>query len=250
LARGDDDSWLGALEALVSCGQRSGLDNVLPACDMPRLHRFVDFWESIDPPPSRFARILRAVSDLVRARQPQAPAEARPPRKPPFAAEAHAHTTKPTGPDLAWLREFEDCGDERGGEIAAGVVRVAGRLRERLDVFRAHTTDAFVLGVVENGLELPLLEGRWPDRHHDSHNFVREEDMAWVRETVAALVNSGAVQPWSDLAPQLHAAGHYAGARPHVIMPVLCGVKASSTPTDKKLRFIHDCRFLNDLLEK
>ena len=35
-----------------------------------------------------------------------------------------------------------------------------------------------------------------------------------------------------------------------MIMPVLCGVKASSTPTEKKLRFIHDCRFLNALLEK
>ena len=71
-----------------------------------------------------------------------------------------------------------------------------------------------------------------------------------MRETVETLLSSGAVQRWTDLAPELRRAGHAAGARPHVVMPVLCGEKSSSTPEDRKLRFIHDCRFLNNLLEK
>jgi len=127
---------------------------------------------------------------------------------------------------------------------------VAGRLRDRLGVWRETTTDPFVLGVVEHGLELPLIDGGWPERHHDDRNFIRSEDAAWARATVEALVATGAVRRWSDLAPELRAVGMPAGDRPHVIMPILCSEKAGSTPENKKLRFIHDCRFLNELLAR
>ena len=102
LARADDDGWLGSLDALVTCGLRhgAGLRGVLPGIDWPRLHHFIDFWERVVPPPSRFARILQALGALTRA--PVGQATARPPRKPPFAASAlDAEQTR--GPDLAWL---------------------------------------------------------------------------------------------------------------------------------------------------
>ncbi len=45
LARGDDDGWLGSLEALASCGARrdDGLRGVLPTADFPSLFRFLEF---------------------------------------------------------------------------------------------------------------------------------------------------------------------------------------------------------------
>ena len=127
---------------------------------------------------------------------------ARPSRKPPFPEDAGA------GPDLAWLEGLDGSfdGAERGG-IDPGSERVAGRLREHADVWRENTSDPFVLRVLEHGLELPFEDGRYPAKSHASRNFIKDDDLEWVRGTVVELLAQGAVSRWSDLAGELAAAG-------------------------------------------
>ena len=158
-------------------------------------------------------------------------------------------------PDLSWLREFEE-NDEASGHLGDGAAprqlgtRIRGRLRERLDVWRQHTSDAFILSVIEKDLELPLVDGIWPKRFACARNFIDPGDMDWTRRAVAELVEHGAVQRWDDVRDELAAAGIRAGPTPHLVMPLIVAEKPSSTPTERKLRLIHDCRYLNKLLHR
>lgn len=77
--------------------------------------------------------------------------------------------------NFAWLDEFEDVGGERSA--APSHHRVAGRLREGFVVWRAHTSNAFALNVIERGLELPLIDGAWPEAHHCARNHIAPEDL-------------------------------------------------------------------------
>ena len=127
---------------------------------------------------------------------------------------------------------------------------MAGRLRQHADIWRANTSDPFVLRVLENGLELPFEEGVYPLEHHATRNFIKDDDdLTWARGAVQELVTHGAVVRWADLVPELEAAGIAAGARPHLIMELIVADKGASTPENRKRRLIHDCRYLNEHLQ-
>ena len=64
------------------------------------------------------------------------------------------------------------------------------------------------------------------------------------------LLAQGAVSRWTNLADELHAAGIEVTARPHLVMPLICADKSNSTPEDRKRRLIHDCRILNENLQR
>ncbi len=104
--------------------------------------------------------------------------DARPTRKPPFRqSEANRHEGTSEGPDLQWLGSLDDSADqfERGGISQVGE-RVAGRLRQHADIWRANTSDPFVLRVLENGLELPFEDSVYPLEHHATRSFIKDDD--------------------------------------------------------------------------
>ena len=108
---------------------------------------------------------------------------------------------------------------------------MAGRLRQHADIWRANTSDPFVLRVLENGLELPFEEGVYPLEHHATRNFIKDDDdLTWARGAVQELVTHGAVVRWADLVPELEAVGIAAGARPHLIMELIVADKGARTP--------------------
>ena len=124
-------------------------------------------------------------------------------------------------------------------------MRVTGRLRgpQALAAWDRATSDPFVHRLLRTGLELPLVGGVWPDQHVCAGNSIKPEYVAWAREAVAELHTHGAVSRWTDFV----AAGKGSGARPRMIMPLIVEPKPGRPD---KFRLIHDCRVLNELLEK
>ena len=151
--------------------------------------------------------------------------------------------------DLGWLGELHPLGDD--GERPGCEVDVthsgpiAGRLGARLDRWRSVTDDATVLDLVENGLRIPLVDGVWPEEHHDVRNNVVEEHVAWLDEQVEALQAAGAVRTWEEHTEILRGLGRTPGPRPRVVMPLLVHFKPGSTPEKELRRLIQDCRWLN-----
>jgi O-acetyl-ADP-ribose deacetylase (regulator of RNase III) len=119
-------------------------------------------------------------------------------------------------------------------------VRVEGRLRERLEVWRRSTRNQAILDLVEHGHRIPFIGGVQPEPHHDASNFVEDQDLLWGDAQIEAMLRSGAIGRWSDLA-----AAHGGGAQPHCVSPVLIHEKPSSTPEARKLRFIHNLKWVN-----
>jgi len=103
---------------------------------------------------------------------------------------------------LDWLREFEPGIDHDNGRADSrpGVVpNVSGRLTTpgALAWWHKHTTkaDKFVRGVLARGYELELERGEWPQRHHEDRPLRGDEaTLAWTRQAVADMVDSGAVK--------------------------------------------------------
>ena len=124
-------------------------------------------------------------------------------------------------------------------------MRVTGRLRgpQALAAWDRATSDPFVHRLLRTGLELPLVGGVWPDQHICAGNSIKPEYAAWAREAVAELHTHGAVSRWTDFV----AAGKGSGTRPRMIMPLIVEPKPGRPD---KFRLIHDCRVLNELLEK
>jgi hypothetical protein len=63
------------------------------------------------------------------------------------------------------------------------------------------------------------------------------------------LIATGAVMEWNHAQERLAALGLEAGAEPFFVMPIGALEKSSSTPADRKLRLIHDCRAINEHLD-
>ena len=101
------------------------------------------------------------------------------------------------------------------------------------------TADPFVHRLLRTGLELPLIGGAWPDRHHCADNSIKPEYMDWARDAIA---EHGAVSRWIDFVAE----GKGVGARPWVLMPLIAEPKPGRPG---KFRLIHDCRIPNDLPE-
>ena len=108
----------------------------------------------------------------------------------------------------------------------------------RLEEFGSYASETHHFG--------PFEDGRYPAKSHASRNFIKDDDLEWVRGTVVELLAQGAVSRWSDLAGELAAAGIEVTERPHLIMPLIAADKSNSTPEDRKRRLIHDCRMLNE----
>ena len=75
------------------------------------------------------------------------------------------------------------------------------------------------------------------------------QDVAWVRQAVNNLLATGAAKPWAEARQELEAKGISAGNLPFFVMPIGALEKSSSTPLDRKLRLIHDCRPINAFLD-
>ena len=71
----------------------------------------------------------------------------------------------------------------------------------------------------------------------------------WVRSSIADLKAMGAVKTWAEARQELEAKGIRAGDQPFFVMPISALEKANSTPADRKLRLIHDCREINAHLD-
>jgi len=128
------------------------------------------------------------------------------------------------------------------------VGRVEGRLRERATVWRQHTTDPQVLGLIEEGLRIPFSEA--PPRLHDVRNRVAGEgDEAWADEQISAMLESGAIRRWDDLAHELSARGEVFDDKPYCVAPIIVHDKPSSTPECRRRRFIHNLKKLNEYVE-
>ena len=114
-------------------------------------------------------------------------------------------------------------------------------------MWRAHSASEWLHDVRLNGLQLPLIEGKFPPQSHVSENCIPVgEQLEWARGAVAELEKFGAVSKWSNVL----ATGGASSPRPHVIMPLIVGEKSSSTPEKRKFRLIHDCRYVNKFLEQ
>ena len=123
--------------------------------------------------------------------------------------------------------------------------RLAPRLRtpEADAVWCAHTDNAFLHRVRRHGLEVPLSGGAWPDTHDAGQNSIKPEYEDWTREAIRELVTMGAVSTWAEHVR----AGHATGDKPWLIMPLIVEPKPGRPG---RFRLIHDCRFLNALLDK
>ena len=134
---------------------------------------------------------------------------------------------------------------DHGGDVAQLGMRITGRLRSAaaLLVWDRVTADPFVHRLLRTGLELPLIGGTWPDRHHCAGNSIKPEYMDWARDAIAELHTHGAVSRWSDFVAE----GKGLGARPWMVMPLIVEPKPGRPG---KFRLIHDCRILNELLER
>ena len=110
--------------------------------------------------------------------------------------------------------------------------------------------------VLDNGLKLPFAGGAAPQQpHRGRRTFIEEQDVAWVRATIAELVRTGAALPWRETGDgksaqaKLRAMGLEALDEPFFVMPVGALEKSASTPEERKLRLIHDCRAINEYLD-
>ena len=113
-------------------------------------------------------------------------------------------------------------------------------------MWRAHSASEWLHDVRLNGLQLPLIDGKFPPESHEDVNRIPSgEHLEWARGAVSELEHFGAVSKWSDLL----AAGAVASPRPRVTMPLIVGEKSTSTPEKRKFRLIHDCRYVNRFLE-
>jgi hypothetical protein len=139
---------------------------------------------------------------------------------------------------------------ERGAHADGGGRDLVGNLRACLETWKANTDDNFVLEVLQHGLKLPFLGGVAPRApYRNPRNFVDEQDMQWVRQAVADLVDVGAVRSWATARGELEAMGYSARDEPFFVMPIGALEKSNSTPTDRRLRLIHDCREINSHLD-
>jgi hypothetical protein len=95
-----------------------------------------------------------------------------------------------------------------------------------------------------HGLELPLIDGKWPRRFDCGSNNLKAENVEWARRAIQELAKHGAVSTWAE-----HVANGFdtGGAPAHEIMSLLVTPKSGKPG---KFRLIHDCRPLNELLEK
>jgi hypothetical protein len=94
-----------------------------------------------------------------------------------------------------------------------------------------------------HGLEVPLRGGVWPATHDAGQNSIKSEYVGWTRGGISELVTMGAVSTWADHVR----AGHATGDKPWLIMPLIVEPKPGRSG---RFRLIHDCRFLNVLLDK
>ena len=124
-------------------------------------------------------------------------------------------------------------------------MRVTGRLRsaEALRVWDSATSDPFIHKLLRTGLELPLTGGAWPDQHLCAGNSIKPEYLDWARGAVAELVEHGAVSRWDEFVAE----GKGVGVRPRMVMPLIVEPKPGRPG---RFRLIHDCRVLNELLER
>ena len=90
---------------------------------------------------------------------------------------------------------------------------------------------------------MPLTDGIWPAAHDAGRNNIKTEYVEWAREAISELCNVGAVSTWDDHVR----AGHAEGDEPRLIMPLIVEPKPGRPG---KFRLIHDCRHLNNLLDK
>jgi hypothetical protein len=107
-----------------------------------------------------------------------------------------------------------------------------------------------VLSVLDDGLKLPFIDGRAPQRpYRNQHNFIEPQDSAWVQWAVDDLIATGAVMEWERAREELTNLGLDTADEPFFVMPIGALEKSSSTPSDRKLRLIHDCRAINEHLD-
>jgi hypothetical protein len=86
-----------------------------------------------------------------------------------------------------------------------------------------------------------------PPRMHNDRKYVTGEgDAAWADEQIKAMLESGAIRPWDEIAGELRQRGVAAGPAPHCVSPIIVHDKPSSTPECRKRRFIHNLKVLNE----
>jgi hypothetical protein len=148
--------------------------------------------------------------------------------------------------DVNWVADLEPNFESGNGGVVEQVgERLTGRLRqpEFEAAWRAATNDPFIHSVRLHGLALPLADGKWPERFNCGRNNIKTENVEWARRAIQELAKHGAVSTWAE-----HVAnGLGVGERPHMIMSLLVTPKSGKPG---KFRLIHDCRPLNELLEK
>jgi hypothetical protein len=133
--------------------------------------------------------------------------------------------------------------------VSAAAAQVSERLAPRLRTpeanaaWAAATDDPFLHRVRLHGLELPLTGGVWPAAHDAGGNSIKPEYMTWARDAIRELNVMGAVSTWDEHV----AAGRGTGQGPQIVMPLIVEPKPGRPG---KFRLIHDCRHLNQLLDK
>ena len=170
----------------------------------------------------------------------------------------------PPSLDLGWLHVADPRGDDPdapGNECSVNGTgssplatnhegRIEGRLRERIGLWRQITKDQRVLDLILNGLRMEFRDGAAPPEMHSTRNVVPDELEDWTAQQIDAMLRAGAITTWEDHATLLRQRGLSPGARPHVVSPILVHEKPSSTPENRKYRFIVDARELNEYLVK
>jgi hypothetical protein len=150
---------------------------------------------------------------------------------------------------MAWLLGADPRGDDLdapGSEIDTNHEgRIEGRLRQNIDKWRAITKDERVLDLILNGLKLEFVDGREPPELLSDRNSIPPELEGWTAQQIEAMLQAGAICTWDEHADMLRRRGLNPGDRPRVISPILVHEKPSSTPENRKYRFIVDARELN-----
>lgn len=150
---------------------------------------------------------------------------------------------------MAWLLGADPRGDDLdapGSEIDTNHEgRIEGRLRQNIDKWRAITKDERVLDLILNGLKLEFVDGVEPPALCSDRNNIPPELEEWTAQQIEAMLRAGAISTWGEHADMLRRRGLDPGERPRVISPILVHEKPSSTPENRKYRFIVDARELN-----
>ena len=97
---------------------------------------------------------------------------------------------------------------------------------ECLRVWREHTNDHHLLKVLTTGLELPLLNGIWPEQYDCKGNHIKDFP-AWARKAVNELVEMGSVTRWDDFIKDFPAYAH--GAQPRMVMALIASGASATT---------------------